>query len=165
MIKVCELAVEVEHGLGESHDEGSGGCLAGHLSCLPVSGFDGGLGKLACAANSAPLQPSRQPSGTQLVDRCWLKAADEDQRAAVGEVQHSFQGRKDADEEGAEPIDASGAVGGQIATIGTEQLKLGDVLIQRRCHVVCVNTSMEVSIDDGCCGIRTWGVGGAWAGV
>jgi hypothetical protein len=35
----------------------------------------------------------------------------------------------------------------------------------RRCQVVCVNTSMEVSIDDGCCGIRTWGVGGAWAGV
>jgi transposase len=34
-----------------------------------------------------------------------------------------------------------------------------------RCQVVCVNTSMEVSIDDGCCGIRTWGVGGAWAGV
>jgi hypothetical protein len=31
--------------------------------------------------------------------------------------------------------------------------------------VVCVNTSMEVSTDDGCCGIRTWGVGGVWAGV
>jgi hypothetical protein len=34
-----------------------------------------------------------------------------------------------------------------------------------RCQVVCVNTSMEVSTDDGCCGIRTWGVGGVWAGV
>jgi hypothetical protein len=31
--------------------------------------------------------------------------------------------------------------------------------------VVCVNTLMEVSTDDGCCGIRMWGVGGAWAGV
>ena len=34
-----------------------------------------------------------------------------------------------------------------------------------RCQVVCVNTSMEVSTDDGCCGIRTWDAGGAWAGV
>ena len=33
-----------------------------------------------------------------------------------------------------------------------------------RCQVVCVNTSLEVSIDDGCCAVRTWGVGGAWAG-
>ena len=34
-----------------------------------------------------------------------------------------------------------------------------------RCQVVCVNTSMEVSTDDGCCGIRRWGVGGVWVGV
>ena len=48
-----------------------------------------------------------------------------------------------------------------------ERELLGGVveLDQRRCQVVCVNTSLEVSIDDGCCGIRTWGVGGAWAGV
>jgi hypothetical protein len=69
-IKVGELAVELEHGLGESHDEGGGGCLAGHVSGLLAGGFDGGVGKLACAADSAPLQPSRQPSGTQLADRC-----------------------------------------------------------------------------------------------
>jgi hypothetical protein len=101
------------------------------VSGLPAGGFDGGVGKLAGAADSAPLQPPRQPSGTQLADRCrGLKAADEDQRAAVGEVQYSFQGRKDAGEEGAEPVNAADAVGGQIATIGTEQLKLGDVLIQ-----------------------------------
>jgi site-specific DNA recombinase len=35
----------------------------------------------------------------------------------------------------------------------------------RRCHVVCVNTSMEVSTDDGCRGIRTWCAGGVRAGV
>ena len=34
-----------------------------------------------------------------------------------------------------------------------------------RCHVVCVNTPMEVSTDDGCCGIRTWDAGGVRAGV
>jgi site-specific recombinase XerD len=34
-----------------------------------------------------------------------------------------------------------------------------------RCHVVCVNTSMEVSTDDGCCGIRTWDAGGVRAGA
>jgi transposase len=34
-----------------------------------------------------------------------------------------------------------------------------------RCHVVCVNTSMEVSTDDGCRGIRTWCAGGVRAGV
>jgi hypothetical protein len=66
-IKVGELAVKVEHGLGESHNEGSGGCLAGIVSGLPVGGFDGCLGKPACAA---PLQSSRQPSGTQVADRC-----------------------------------------------------------------------------------------------
>jgi hypothetical protein len=59
-----------------------------------------------------------------------LKAADEDQRATVGEVQHSLQGRKNAGEKAAEPVDAAGAVGGQIGTIRTEQLKLGDVLIK-----------------------------------
>ena len=35
----------------------------------------------------------------------------------------------------------------------------------RRCQVGCVNTPMEVSTDDGCCGIRTWDAGGAWTGV
>jgi len=90
-IKVGELAVEVEYGLGESHDEGGGGGLAGDVSGLPVGGFDGCVGQSACAADSAPLQPSRQPPGTQLADRCrGLKAADQDQRAAVGEVQHSL---------------------------------------------------------------------------
>jgi hypothetical protein len=34
-----------------------------------------------------------------------------------------------------------------------------------RCHVVCVNTPMEVSTDDGCCGIRTWDAGGVRTGV
>ena len=34
-----------------------------------------------------------------------------------------------------------------------------------RCHVVCVNTSREVSTDDGCCGIRTWDAGGVRAGA
>ena len=82
MIKVGELAVEVEHGLGESHNEGGGGCLAGNVGGLPAGGFDGGVGKPACAADSAPLQPPRQPSSTELADRCrGLKAADEDQRA------------------------------------------------------------------------------------
>ena len=101
------------------------------MSGLLAGGFDGCVGKPACAADSAPLQPSRQPSGTQLADRCrGLKTADEDQRTVVGEVQHSFQGRIDAGEETAEPVDAAGAVGGQIGTIRTEQLKLGDVLIQ-----------------------------------
>jgi hypothetical protein len=51
---------------------------------------------------------------------------------AVGEVHHSFQGRKDASEETVEPVDASGAVGGKIGTIRTEQLKLGDVVVQQR---------------------------------
>ena len=132
-IKVGELAVEVEHGLGESHNEGGGGCLAGNVGGLPAGGFDGGLGKPARAADSAPLQPSGQPPGTQLADRCrGLKAADEDQRAAVCEVQHSFQGRKDAGEQTAEAVDASGAVRGQIGTIRTQQLKLGDVLVVAR---------------------------------
>ena len=62
-IKAGELAVELEHGLGESHNKGSGGCLAGHLSGFAGGGFDGGVGTLACAADSAPLQPP-QPSGT-----------------------------------------------------------------------------------------------------
>jgi hypothetical protein len=33
-----------------------------------------------------------------------------------------------------------------------------------RCHVVCVNTPMEVSSDDGCCGIRTWDAGASGLG-
>jgi hypothetical protein len=33
------------------------------------------------------------------------------------------------------------------------------------CQVVCVNTSKEVSTDDGCHGIRTWGAGGVRAGA
>ena len=36
---------------------------------------------------------------------------------------------------------------------------------RRRCHVVCVNTSMEVSTDDGCCGITTCDAGSVGAGV
>jgi hypothetical protein len=36
MIKVGELAVEVEHGLGESNDEGAGGRLAGDVRGLPA---------------------------------------------------------------------------------------------------------------------------------
>jgi hypothetical protein len=39
------------------------------------------------------------------------------------------------------------------------------VVRRRRCHVVCVNTPMEVSTDDGCCGIRTWDAGGVRTGV
>ena len=38
-------------------------------------------------------------------------------------------------------------------------------LIDAGCHVVCVNNSMEVSTDDGCCGITTCDAGGVGAGV
>jgi hypothetical protein len=48
---------------------------------------------------------------------------------------------------------------------GPVQVPANPDLQMRRCHVVCVNTSMEVSIDDGCRGIRTWGAGGVRAGV
>jgi hypothetical protein len=51
------------------------------MNGLPVGGFDGGVGKLGCAADSAPVQPPRQPSGTQQADRCrGLKTAHQHQR-------------------------------------------------------------------------------------
>jgi hypothetical protein len=105
MIKVGELAVEVEHGLGESHDRGGGGRLAGNVDGLPAGGFDGGVGKPACAADSAPLQPSRQPSGTQLADRCRdLKAADEDQRVRDATSSLSVALRCAGDRDGASVV-------------------------------------------------------------
>src|SRR5215203_3024963 len=53
-IKVGELAVEVEHGLGESRDEGSGGCLAGN-----VSGCRLAASTAAWASRPAPWTPRR----------------------------------------------------------------------------------------------------------
>ena len=68
-IKVGELAVEVEHRLGESHDKGGGGCLAGHVNGLPAGGFDGGVGKLGLrrglrAASATPSAERHRAGGS-----------------------------------------------------------------------------------------------------
>jgi hypothetical protein len=75
--------------------------------CRPAA--CGGCGKPGSAADSALLQPraSRAWPSRRIAVGVW-KAANQDQRALVGEVQNSFQGRKDADEEAAEPVDAAG---------------------------------------------------------
>jgi hypothetical protein len=44
----------------------------------------------------------------------------------------------------------------QMCTSGA---RLQLAIAPRRCQVVCVNTSREVSTDDGCCGIEFGGVG------
>src|SRR5215211_4086801 len=44
-----------------------------------------------------------------------------------------------------------------------QELKITDAEPLWTCQVVCVNTSKEVSTDDGCHGIRTWGAGGVRA--
>src|SRR5215204_3670849 len=49
--------------------------------------------------------------------------------------------------------------------VGVAVGRSGDELVGGRYQVVCVNTSMEVSTDDGCRGIRTWDVGGVRAGT
>jgi hypothetical protein len=54
----AELAVEVKHGLGESHDEGSCGCLPGHVRGLPAGGFDGGPAEPAGGFDGGPAEPA-----------------------------------------------------------------------------------------------------------
>jgi hypothetical protein len=72
---------------------------------LPAGRVGDGCGKPPSAADSALLQPTSQPSLAQPAD-CGgvLEAANQDQRALVGEVQNSFQGRKDTDEEAADRL-------------------------------------------------------------
>jgi hypothetical protein len=63
--------------------------------------------------------------------RWGLEAFNQDQRALVGEVQNSFQGRKDADEQAAEPVDATGSVGGQIGAVGGQQPQPHNVIVKQ----------------------------------
>jgi hypothetical protein len=66
------------------------------VGCRPRRRPQAGMRRGLRAASATP----RQLSGTQLVNRCrGLKAADQDQRVAVGEVHDSLQGREDAGEE------------------------------------------------------------------
>jgi hypothetical protein len=132
LVDLGELTVELDDGLGESSNDGGGGCLAGDLHCLPVGRLGGGCGEPGSAADSTFLQPTSQPSLAQTADRGGgLETANQDQRALVGEVQNSFQGRKGAEQEAAEPVDAADPVGSQIGAVYGQQPQPHNVIVKQ----------------------------------
>lgn len=127
LVELGNLLAEDHHLPRQRVHHVGGQLLPGQTGVLALSGVDDGLGEPAGVDDLSVTQPGLQPFHADTADGGrGLVSGQQHERAGVGQVQCPFQPGEDAGELGAEPVDATGAVGDQVRAAAGEDLEVGD---------------------------------------